>query len=131
MFGFPDTAEAVVEALGRTNEDLLVTSWLASYDVLPAAHVYALPGVAHTESWERTDRVRVDVYGRDMTPTKRLANQLRDALTHGPLDTSFGLIDRVWCETEPAPVPYPDDTVIHVSFTLRAIVRHQPIPDLE
>lgn len=120
MARFPNTAKAIVELV----EPLAPTvRWLASLDDLPLVQITSLSKPGQTEPWSRQDRIKIDVYDRDFDPCEELAERLRDHLAGRSHGTTHGFLDHVWVEAEPYPLPYPDDSIIHFTFTIRVDVR--------
>lgn len=117
---FPNTAKAIIELL---SPHVSTVRWLSSLERPPLAQVTSLAAPGATESWGRTDRLRIDVYDRDFDSCEALSESLRDLLADRSHGTSHGFLDHVWIEAEPYPLPYPDDSIIHFSFTVRVDVR--------
>ncbi|WP_054953091.1 hypothetical protein [Flaviflexus massiliensis] len=120
MARFPNTAKAVITLF----EPLAPTvRWLTSLDRLPIVHVHALSKPGQVESWERQDRIKVDIYDRDYDDAEELAERLRDQVAGRSHGTPHGFLDHVWIEVEPYPVNYPVESIIQFTFTIRVDVR--------
>lgn len=76
--------ETVAPAVGHVSEQQTV----------PYIHFKQLPGVPTGSSWERVDRVQIEIFSEGYDSTKELADVASELLT-GYADTSQGFIDSI------------------------------------
>lgn len=125
IYAFPDTEMAVLELLTERVPEVETYLHLpANYtDLLPVFAVRLLPSNGGEEDFLRTDRLEVNVYASGRTEARDLAGRARQVLLGAGLETSYGLLDHVYIETEPYEVPLGSDLFNNYSITIRADIR--------
>lgn len=118
---FPDALRVLDEALADTGAK--TTLWLDSFDSLPVIHIRGMAGPPTMTAWERVDGAIIDIYARDRDEAQELADKAYSILNNKPVYTSHGVIDRVTPESSPGAIPYPDGSLIQITFTVRATAR--------
>lgn len=121
MSRFPNTVKAVAEIVEPLCSNTV--RWITDLEGMPLIHIFRLASPGSADSWERQDRLRLDIYAHGLDECETLANRVRDLLAGKPHGTSEGLLDRVLIELEPYPLPYPDESIVQFSLQIRVECR--------